>query len=146
MTSTVIIEQVKLSASGKSLSVKASGRNYFAKKESGLMDKLGWTIEAETEESAPKDGGKPFVWITKWKKADAATASAPAAAPAPAAASAPAQQPSFSAEGINLAFLPFVSNCVAHAIQAGRIETPHDIQKWAQGAYSAANSLKDVPY
>lgn len=135
MTSTIRIDNIKPTA--KSLVITSNGKEYFAKKNSGLDGMAGSTIEAETE--ASDYNGKHYVWIQKWKKAEAAPA-----APAPAPRSEP--QPSFNADGINLAFLPFVSNCVAHAIQAGKVETPQELQRWAQAAYSAANSLKDVPF
>lgn len=140
MSSTVTIEQVKLSASGKSLSVRASGKSYFAKKDSGLIDKLGWTIEAETEESQPKDGGRPFVWITKWKKAS----EQPQTAALNQSQHYEVPQPLGPSNAINLAFLPFVSNCVAHAIQSGQCDGPASIQAWADAAYTAACNLKNA--
>lgn len=126
MSSTLLITAIKPTA--KSLVITAGGREYFAKKDSGLDGKIGLTIEAETKQS--NYNGKDYVWIEKWK-----TASGAPAAPA---------QASFTAAGINLAFLPFVSNVVAHAIQCGRIETPTEIQAWADAAYTAASNLSDA--
>lgn len=42
-------------------------------------------------------------------------------------------------------YMPFVSNVVAHAIAAGRIEGPADIQAWAQAAKAAAVALDAKP-
>lgn len=124
MSSTIFIESIKPTA--KSLVIKSGGKEYFAKKDSGLDGKVGSTIEAETKQS--NYNGKDYVWIEKWK---AASNAAPA-------------QGSFNPTGINLAFLPFVSNVVAHAIQCGRIESPAEIQAWADAAYTAANNLSDA--
>ena len=41
-----------------------------------------------------------------------------------------------------LPYMPFVSNVVAHAITAGRIEQPEQIQAWADRAQRAYHSLK----
>ena len=42
-------------------------------------------------------------------------------------------------------WLPFVSNTVAHAIAAGKIEGPADIQAWAAAAKAAALALDAKP-
>lgn len=137
MSSVLTIESVKLSSTGKSLNVKANGKTYFAKKDSGLMDKLGATIEAETELSESPSGGNPFTWITKWKIASNGAAQSAAASNQMALNAPP---PS----GIRMEFMPFVSNCVAHAIQSGQCEGPAAIQAWADAAYSAACNLKNA--
>lgn len=126
MSSTIFIESIKPTA--KSLVIKSGGREYFAKKDSGLDGKVGSTIEAETKQS--NYNGKDYVWIEKWKAASSAAPTQP--------------QGSFTPTGINVAFLPFVSNVVAHAIQCGRIENPAEIQAWADAAYTAANNLSDA--
>jgi hypothetical protein len=131
---TLHIDSIKPTA--KSLVLTCAGKEYFAKKDSGLDGKVGSTIEVETK--ASDYNGKSYVWIEKWKTAPNGAAAAPA-------------QGSFTASGVNLAFLPFVSNIVAHAIQAGYIQMPADIQKWASTAYSVAHDLKagpddDIPY
>ncbi len=132
-TSTMQIMNVRQSPSGKSLIVDVAGRQegYFAKLDSGLQS--GMTIEAETKASEFK--GKTSWWIEKWK---AAQPQQPQTAPQ----IQPQPQGSFSPTGINLAFLPFVSNCVAHAIQAGRIQSHGEIREWANAAYEAAHNLK----
>lgn len=137
MSTTIQILNVKTAPSGKSLIVEVAGRKdgYFAKLDSGLQ--AGMTVEAETK--ASEYNGKTSWWIDKWSRA-ANGGGAPSGVQQPLAPGQP--QGSFSPTGINLAFLPFVSNCVAHAIQCGRIETPADIARWANAAYEAAHNLK----
>lgn len=121
------ITQVTLAKTGKSYRVKIGNEWYGAKKDSGLNEQsAGKTISYETET------GDYGTWITKWGSASNGNGGQQQAAP-----SAPTS-------GVNLAFLPFVSNVVAHAIQCGRIEGPADIQAWADAAYSAAHNLKAV--
>src|SRR5690349_3574179 len=98
------VTEVKPTKSGKSVVVKANGKDYFAKPDMGIT--AGTSIEATTEDSEYQ--GKTLVWIKAWKPTAALTQSAPAA----------------GGNGGNLPYLPFVSNTVAHAIAAGRIQTP----------------------
>lgn len=119
------ISQVTLAKTGKSYRVKIGNDWFGAKKDSGLNEQsAGKTITYETET------GEYGTWITKWGSANGSTG---AGNPVPAPTT-----------GVNLAFLPFVSNVVAHAIQCGRIEGPAEIQAWADAAYSAAHNLKAV--
>jgi len=121
------IESVKPTA--KSLVLKAGGKEYFAKKDSGISQ--GMTIDAETK--ASDYNGKTYVWVEKWKPATAATQTQ-------AGTSGPAL-------GSAAAFMPFVSNTVAHAISAGLITAPNQIAVWANAAYVAAVRLgEDVPF
>ena len=141
---TISILNVKRAPSGKSLIVEVAGRKegYFAKLDSGL--EAGMTVEAETKASEWK--GKTSWWIEKWKNAPAtglgqAPASGQQTRPDP---SQTGGEGRFTAEGINLAFLPFVSNVVAHAIAAGKVEGPAEISAWADAAYTAACNLRDA--
>lgn len=121
------IAEVKTNPSGKSLTVKAGGKDYFAKKDSGLQ--AGMVIEAETKVS--DYNGKSNVWIEKWKAVAADTPT----------------QTAGTNNGNTAAYMPFVSNTVAHAISAGLITDPAKIQEWANAAYIAAVKLgDDVPY
>ena len=119
------IESVKTAPSGKSVVVKAGGKDYFAKPAQGLT--AGMTIEAELKDSF--FNGKTNTWIEKYKPINAApqvegTASAPARQSATPAVAAPA-------------WSNFVSNQVAHAIQAGLINSPEQIKLWAAAAKQA---------
>lgn len=124
------IEAVKTNPSGKSLTVKAGGKDYFAKTNSGISP--GMTIEAETKVS--DYNGKSNVWIEKWKAVAEATQTPQAGTKPPAA------------NGSAPWWMPFVSNTVAHAIQAGIIQTPNQIDAWAVAARLAAQKLEtDIP-
>lgn len=120
------IESIKPTA--KSLVLKAGGKEYFAKKDSGISS--GMTIEAETEES--EYNGKTYVWVKKWKPVQAVAA---------------AIQTPQAGTNVTPWWMPFVSNVTAHAIQAGIIQTPSQIEAWAVAARNAAHKLEtDVPY
>lgn len=116
------VESVTPAKTGKSLRIKANGEWYGAKKDSGIQ--AGMTIDAEVEDG---DYGK---WINKWK----AMASTPAAQP-----SAPASSSQGAAVGT--AWLPFASNTVAHAINAGLIQNPEQVKVWAEAAKKAYADL-----
>lgn len=115
------VTEVKPTKSGKSVVVKAGGKDYFAKPDMGLA--AGMTIEAETEDS--EYNGKTLVWIKAYKKTNG---SAPA-----------------TSGGGNLPYMPFVSNTVAHAIAAGCIKNPSEVGAWAKAAIEAVRDI-DTPY
>lgn len=115
------IESVKPTSTGKSLIVKAGGKDYFAKPGCGIQ--VGMTIDAETKDS--QFNGKTNTWIEKWKATAATTT-----------------PPGTNAQGA-AAYMPFVSNTVAHAISAGLIQNPSQITAWANAAYVAAVRLGD---
>lgn len=112
------IESVKTNPSGKSMVVKAGGKDYLAK--AGMPLQAGMTIDAETKDS--QFNGKTNTWIEKWKPV-----AATAAAPAP--------------NGAGTAWLPFASNTVAHALHAGLITTPDQVKVWAAAAKQAFQEL-----
>lgn len=119
------IESVGPSKSGKALRVKAGGKWYGAKKDSGLT--AGTTIEAEVSD------GEYGLWIDKYKPVNGGAAPqsavpARAATPVGSAVAAPV-------------WANFVSNQVAHAIQAGLITTPEQIKLWAAAAKQAFTEL-----
>lgn len=123
------IESIKTNPSGKSCVVKASGKDYFAKPNIGLA--VGMTIDAETEVS--EYNGKQNVWIKKYKASNESAAQGSASAELPA-----------SRNGGNPAaplWGNFVSNQVAHAIQAGLITDPSQIKLWAAAAKQAYTEL-----
>jgi hypothetical protein len=112
------VESVGPSKSGKALRVKAGGDWYGAKKDSGLS--AGMTIEADVSD------GEYGKWIDKWKAVNGSAQHTPdAGAKAPAAA------------GAAPMWGNFVSNQVAHAIQAGLITDPSQIKLWAAAAKQA---------
>ena len=111
----------KLKPTARSLVLTCGGKEYFAKKESGIT--AGMTIEAETKES--DYNGKTYVWVEKYKQVSgAAPQSQSSSSPSGAAGAAPI-------------WANFVSNQVAHAIAAGRIDDPVQIKIWAAAAKQA---------
>jgi hypothetical protein len=123
------IESIKTNPSGKSCVVKASGKDYFAKPNIGLA--AGMTIDAETEVS--EYNGKQNVWIKKYKAVNGSAAPQEAARNVEGKAATPA--------GAAPVWANFVSNQVAHAIQAGLITDPSHIKLWAAAAKQAFMEL-----
>lgn len=122
------IESVGPSKSGKALRVKAGGKWYGANKDSGISS--GMTIEAEVED------GEFGLWINKWKAVNgsAAPQGHPVTEPRTASSSA-------GTAGAAPVWSNFVSNQVAHAIQAGLIQSPEQIKLWAAAAKQAFTEL-----
>lgn len=123
------IENVKTNSSGKSLSVTAGGKSYLAKTGCGIQ--AGMTIDAELKESFYN--GKTLIWIEKFKPVNGsagpqvrntADGSEGAAPRTPTAVAAPV-------------WLPFASNTVAHAINAGIITAPNHIEAWTRAVKEA---------
>lgn len=119
----ITIDNVSTSKTGKSLRIKSGNDWYGANKDCGLSK--GMTVDAEVSH------GDFGAWIDKWKPigsaapqvAGEAQASTPKASAVPAVAA-----PVWS---------NFVSNQVAHAIQAGLIQSPEQIKVWAAAAKQA---------
>jgi hypothetical protein len=116
------IESIKTNPSGKSCVVKAGGKDYFAKPNIGLS--VGMTIDAETEIS--EFNGKQNTWIKKYKAVNAAQQ-------APAGDVGRNTTPAGAAP----VWLPFASNTVAHAIQAGIVTAPNMVEAWTRAAKEA---------
>lgn len=142
----VFVEKVEQAASGKCLKVVASGVKYLASLDSGLNACRGQWIEVEIKES--KDPKFP-PWLGKWVHAAAPQSAAPQvqtppmqgtgippSTPAPAAA-APQSTPYRYAEPNAMPWLPMASNVVAHAIAAGKIETPNQVGAWVRAVQNA---------
>lgn len=139
----VLVEDVTMAKSQKSLRVKLSGSWYGAYLDSGLNSPTikGSHIEAEI---VTLEKGGP--WIKSWKQGIAA----PQVQTPPAGGIPPSQSPAAAATpykyaepNLNVApwWMPFVSNSVAHAIKAGIITAPNQIQPWAMAAKEAARGL-----
>ena len=125
------IENVKTNPSGKSCVVKAGGKDYLAKPAMGLA--AGMTIEAELKESF--FNGKTNIWIEKYKAVNGSAA--PQASTGNGSATAGVPGPAGAAP----VWLPFASNTVAHAINAGIIKEPADVKAWAAAAKQAFQEL-----
>ena len=124
------IESVGPSKSGKALRVKASGKWYGAKKDSGIT--TGMVIDAETSNGDYGD------WIDKWKVVNG-SAAPQGAEPARAAAGAPTSD--HTPAGAAPLWLPMASNITAHAINAGIIKEPDDIKAWIAATKQAFTEL-----
>ena len=110
------VEEVTKTKSGKALRVKLAGTWYGGFLDSGLDKAVGKTIEAQI---TPDKGWG--LGIGQWSYSQAPAQPSPANT---------AVKPSNGDRW----WLPFVSNQVAHAIQAGRIQTPADMNAWAKAA------------
>lgn len=122
------VESVSPSKSGKALRVKAGGSWYGAKKDSGIS--VGMVIDAEVS------NGEFGAWIDKYKTVNgsaAPQADRPGEAIANRAGARAETGPAVAAP----VWSNFVSNQVAHAIQAGLITDPSQIKVWAAAAKQA---------
>lgn len=126
----MLLQIESLKPTAKSLVLTAGGKEYFAKKDSGIT--AGMTIDAETKDSPYN--GKTYTWVEKWK---------------PVTAPAATQQPGAIPTSGNVTpwWMPFVSNVCAHAITAGIIQAPNQLEAWAIAARNAAHKVdSDIPY
>lgn len=124
------IDSCKTSKSGKSLNIQSAGAWYLAKLDSGLDKLVGKTIDCETETS--NYNGQDLTWINKYK----VYVGTPAGSPITSVA----QQ----SNGDIMKFMPFVSNTVAHALQAGLIKESGQVSGWAKAALEAAYALESI--
>ena len=118
------IERSTPSKSGKSMIISAGGKTYYSKPEQNIP--VGATIEAEISTSDYQ--GKEMLWINKYRIISQGT-------------TVQRETPAVSQLTQPPWWMPFVSNTVAHAIQAGRIEGPAQIEAWASAAKTAAITL-----
>ena len=112
------VQSCDKSKSGQSWRVKIDGKYYGAKFDSHLETAINRKIDFFAK---PTDFGD---WIESWAYS---TDQPLAGSPSPANT---AVKPSNGDRW----WLPFVSNQVAHAIAAGRIQTPADMNAWAKAA------------
>lgn len=126
-----IVGSVTLSQSAKSWRVAIGGKTYGANFDTKLDQALGKPIDFEW------DDGKFGLWIKSWDFDRTRPTPAPQAAVAP-----PVQSSGQSNGRGDRYWLPFVSNQVAHAIAAGRIQQPTEMMAWAKAAYTAVTNLE----
>ena len=144
----VQVEEVMPAKTGKSLRVKLGGNWYGASLDSGLNGAKGKMIEADIVT------GKFGPWINAWK--ESTVAAPPTAAPIPAATPplSAGAAPRYAEQNPNVApwWAPMASNVIAHAIQAGKIETPDQIGIWFNAVKGAAQGQQsnevddDIPF
>ena len=125
-----IVEQITKSKTGKSWRVLIAGEWYGAKFDSKLDQAVGKGIDFIIHADA-KFGN----WIETWD-----FDRAPALSPPPPTGTPTAHLPAPHTNGDRF-YMPFVSNTVAHAIVAGLIKTPADLNLWARSAHDVAVAL-----
>ena len=116
------IETVGKTKTGKSLGVKANGKDFLAKLDSGLT--AGMVIDAEIETT--EYNGKTYTWIGKYAQMSKPNGSTPASN--------------------GLAWLPMASNLTAHAINAGLIKDPAEVKVWISATKQAFEEVTGNPY
>jgi len=158
-----MIQSVKESQSGKTLSVQVNG-GYFTTKNWDFRDMVGQTIEFVPDVSEWQ--GNTIKWINDYNvpnndgigkvviagdptmtaadamdQAMAAGPTAPVSRPTT-AINPPPQPTALAATPIHPStYLPMTSNLVAHAIAAGLIKEPTQIRDWAKAAFFTARNL-----
>jgi hypothetical protein len=127
------ILQANPSKSGKSLRIKV-GEQWFSTDNWALQNAIGKTVRFDVGTSDFQ--GQTIYFANNAMLDDGSTPQAPSS---PAAAP---QRPAVApAAHDNLAFMPFTSNVVAHAIASGEIQKPEDIYAWASKAFHTAKNL-----
>ena len=137
------ITAAEMNPSGKSLKITFEGvhgeeSTVFAKKPNlGLMEMVGQTVQYSVSESEFQ--GRTNQWIETFKTTTpSANQVAPTTSPPTATKINPAS------------YMPFVSNCVANAIQAGLIKNIGDVGVWtteiAKAGRAAVTFDEDVPF
>ena len=121
-----ILEECKVSQSGKGYRVKIGGQYYGASLKSQLNQHVGKTIDFQEENG----------FVGSWGIVTSALPTTMNAGSAPRPASA-----SVGGDKGDRFYMPFVSNTVAHCIAAGLIKTPGDLNQWARAARDAAIAL-----
>lgn len=152
------ITAAQKSKSLKTLSVQING-TWYTTKSWELEQALGRRVIFEPSIQSFPDGGS-CTWLNDYVFEDVSSGpaaqamdAAMAAGPTPPAASyevpygsPPADVPRGTTTRDPTTYLSMTSNLVAHAIQAGLITKPDELEKWACAAMSAAKSAVEVPY
>ena len=120
------VEKCNPTKSGKAYRVLLNGAWYGAFLDSGLDKAVGKTIDCQITPGKAGYGDT----IGQWTYAQGQPA-----APSQTAPAAPQGVPG------DRFYMPFVSNVVAHCIQAGVIKQPSDINQWAKAAHDVAQAL-----
>jgi hypothetical protein len=121
------ISAIEDSKSGKALRVQVNGQ-WFSSKDFGIRDQVGQVITFTPSSSEYR--GKTYYWINDYNVGTTGTTTTRAnGSPAPVA------------DANAMAFLPMTSNLVAHAIAAGLVQSPDEINAWARAAFNAAKNL-----
>ena len=157
----VLVESCEKTKSGKAWRVRASGQYYNAFLDSGIENYVGKYIEAEIH-THEKYGSSiaAFKPVTPPNAAPQVARSAeregkPAyprqfSGDSPAVAAPYHREPTYAEPAkpgtVAPYWLPMASNVVAHAIAAGKIETPAAIKTWVQAVKNAVENVDDIPF
>ena len=143
----VLVEEVMMAKTNKSLRVKLGGKWYGAYLDSGLNAPALINNQIEAEIVTLEKGGP---WIKGWKPVSVGAPAAPMPSPAghgPAAPITREREPEYAKPApvgtVAPYWLPMASNVVAHAIQAGIITSPNQIKPWVDAARVAAVTSTD---
>lgn len=131
-----IIAQAQKSKSGKTLRIRV-GEQWYSTNNFALESAVGRNVQFEVGTSEYQ--GNVIYWANDAELVTDVGAPQPpqGVAPPPSAAA-----PSNVAATVEpMALMPFTSNTVAHAIQAGLITKPEEIHAWASKAFNTAKSL-----
>lgn len=121
------IQSAEEGRSGKSLRVSINGQ-WFSSKNWELKNMVGQVITFTP--SSSEFQGKTYLWVNEFNVGTQGVQTTNSKG-----------EPKAPTNTNDMAYLPMTSNLVAHAIQAGKIETPDQIQAWAKAAFHAAKSL-----
>ena len=144
----VLVESCEKTKSGKAWRVRASGQYYNAFLDSGIENYVGKYIEAEIH--THEKYGSSIAAFKPVAAPQVPVAHAGTPPPTPAVAAPYHREPTY-AEPAKLGtvapyWLPMASNVVAHAIAAGKIETPAAIKTWVQAVKNAVENVDDIPF
>ena len=135
---TIRVDAVTPTASGKAWRVRSGSRWFNAFKDSGIENHIGKTIDAEISTHEKYGDG-----IEKYKVVD--TPTGPQGTPTNASGAVSGVRPALDSNRGAPWYMPFLSNTVAHAITAGLIKGPTEIKVWVLAAKEAAESVDDIP-
>jgi len=144
-----VISEANMSQSGKSVSVKV-GNTWYSCKLMGIQQDVGKQISFVTTDSFWND--KTMHWINEYHELGTPSGDALAThAPQQQATNIPQQQQTYVVPPRAEEFktpsveppMAFISNTVAHAIQAGAIKQPTDVNAWVVAANAAIGNLKN---
>ena len=128
------VSQCEDARSGKSIRLNINGQ-WYSTKNFDMRDLVGQVITFTP--SASEYNGKTYFWINDYSAGTQGTTT-----------TTPSGQPVPQGQGAKdpLVYLPMTSNLVAHAIQAGRIDSPDQLREWASAAFNAARNLIEADF
>jgi len=133
----VIDTTPRMGPSGKGAMITVNGNKYWCPVDlnpGGLVQGMGITFDTAFGWN-DKETGTPIMKFTKIEVKANGTESLAPQLPHPHASL--SQVTAAQAQGVNVIYLPCVSNTIAHAIDKGLIENPHQIRQWVDATETA---------